>query len=165
VSLEGPLLLTADHVVEQFNSGTPPLDNWLRLRALNNQRGGASRSWVVVDDTSRVVAFYASATSAILRSRATSRAARNQPDALPAILLARLAVDIDHQGRGLGAALLKHFIVKAVEVSELVGVRLVLVLAKDNESRTFYVHHGFEPSPIDELTLMLLMDDVRTSGS
>jgi GNAT superfamily N-acetyltransferase len=109
--------------------------------------------------------FYASATSAILRSRATSRAARNQPDELPAILLTRLTVDVDHQGRGLGAALLKHFIVKAIEVSDLAGVRLVLVHAKDNELRAFYVHDGFEPSPIDELTLMLLMADVRGSGS
>jgi GNAT superfamily N-acetyltransferase len=137
----------------------------LRLRALNNQRGGASRSWVVVDDSSRVVAFYASAMSAILRSRASSRAARNQPDELPAILLTRLTVDVDHQGRGLGAALLKHFIVKVIEVSDLAGVRLVLVHAKDNELRAFYVHDGFEPSPIDELTLMLLMADVRGSGS
>jgi hypothetical protein len=132
VSLEGPLLLTADHVVDELNSGTPPLDNWLRLRALNNQHGGASRSWVVVDDTSRVVAFYASATSAILRSRGHQPGARNQPDELPAILLARLAVDIDHHGRGLGADLLKHFIVKAIEVSELGGVHVVLVHAKEN---------------------------------
>jgi len=163
MSLEGPLLLTADHALDQFNSGKLALDDWLRRRALNNQLGGASRTWVVTN-TGPVVAFYASATSAILRSRASGRVARNQPDELPAVLLARMAVDVGHQGQGLGVALLKHFIVKAVEVSELVGVRLLLVHAKDDEARAFYVHHGFEPSPVDDLTLMLLIADVRASG-
>ena len=163
MSLEGPLLLNADHALDQFNSGKPALDDWLRRRALNNQLGGASRTWVVTD-TSRVVAFYASATSAILRSGVSGRVGRNQPDELPAVLLARMAVDVGHQGQSLGAALVKHFVVKAVEVSELVGVRLLLVHAKDDDARTFYVHHGFESSPIDDLTLMLLMADVRASG-
>jgi GNAT superfamily N-acetyltransferase len=164
MSLEGPTLLTADHFVDQFSSGAPPLNEWLKRRALNNQGAGSSRTWVVADGDSRVVAFYASATAAILRSRATGRAARNQPEELPALLLARMAVDVDHQGQGLGAALLKHFIVKSVEVSELVGVRLLLVHAKDDQARAFYVHHGFEPSPVDDMTLMLLMADIRASG-
>ncbi len=93
MSFEGPLLLTADHRLDDFDSGEGALDNWLLRRSLDNQRSGASRTWVVVSDENRVVAFYASATSAILRSRATSRAARNQPDELPAVLLARMAVD------------------------------------------------------------------------
>lgn len=165
MTLEGPLLLSADHVLDDFDSGKPALDNWLRRRGLGNQRSGASRTWVVIDETNRVVAYYASATSSLLRSRATSRAARNQPDELPALLLARMAIDVQHQGRGLGAALLKHFIVKAVEVAALVGVRLLLVHAKDDEARAFYMHHDFEPSPIDDLTLMLPhIADIRASG-
>ncbi len=60
-----------------------------------NQKSGASRTWVAVDDPgNRVVAYYASATASVLRSAATGRAARNQPEDIPAILLARLAVDI-----------------------------------------------------------------------
>ena len=162
--LQGLFLLTADHRLDDFDSGTPTLDNWLRRRGLDNQRRGASRTWVAVDGDRRVVGFYASATSAILRSRATGRAGRNQPDELPAVLLARLAVDRRHRGEGLGAALLKHFIVKGLDVAELVGVRLLLVHAKDDAAREFYTHHGFEPSPIDALTLMLLIADVRVSG-
>jgi GNAT superfamily N-acetyltransferase len=164
VSLDGPLILRADHHLDTFDSGTPTLDTWLRRHGLDNQRSGASRTWVVTDDASRVTAFYASATSAILRSRATGRVARNQPDELPAILLARMAVDLDHRGRGLGAALLKHFVVKSLEVAALVGVRLMLVHAKNDAARDFYVHHGFEPSPIDDRTLMLLIADVRASS-
>jgi len=85
---------------------------------------------------------------------------RNQPDEIPAILLARLAVDENHQGAGLGPALLKHFILKSIEVSAMVGVRLLLVHAMDEEARDFYLHFDFEPSPVDDLTLMLLLSDV-----
>lgn len=161
--LGGPLLLTEDHVTETFNCGKPALDVWLRRRGLANQRSGASRTWVVVDGEDRVAGYYASATAAILRSTATKRVARNQPYELPAILLARLAVDVRYQGEGLGAALVKHFILKGLEVSDLVGVRLLLTHAKDDEARAFCIHHGFEPSPIDDLTLMLSISDTRFS--
>jgi predicted N-acetyltransferase YhbS len=90
---------------------------------------------------------------------ATKRAGRNQPDPLPAVLLARLAVDAAYQGRGLGAALLKHFVEKSLEVAELTGVRVMLVHAKDAAAAAFYSYFEFEPSPIDELTMMLLVKD------
>jgi GNAT superfamily N-acetyltransferase len=77
-------------------------------------------------------------------------------------LLARLAIDQKHQGQGLGQALLKHFILKSVEVSEMVGVRLLLVHAMDEDVRDFYLHFDFEPSPVDDLTLMLLLSDITT---
>ena len=97
-----------------------------------------------------MVAFYASSTAVVVRTEATRRAARNQPDPLPAMLLGRLAVGHNHQGKGLAAALLKHFLLRALEVAELTGVRLVLVHAKDSQSASFYRHFGFEPSPLDD---------------
>ena len=84
----------------------------------------------MVTDDARVVACYASSTVVVVRSEATRRAARNQPDPLPAMLLGRLAVDRDHQGKGLAAALLKHFLPKALDVAALTGVRLVLATRK-----------------------------------
>ncbi len=78
------------------------------------------------------------------------------------MLLGRLAVDRDHQGQGLAAALLKHFLQKALEVSQLTGLRLVLVHAKDSYASDFYQHFEFEPSPIDDLTLILLIKDIET---
>ena len=161
MSLRGPELLGPDHVVEGFDCGTAPLNDWLIRRALANQRSGASRAWVVSDDDAqRVVAYYASATASILRSAATKRAARNQPDDIPAILLARLAVDQDFAGRGLGAALLKHFVLKALEVAAVIGARILLVHAQDDQARQFYLHHDFEPSPIDDLSLMRVIADL-----
>ena len=156
----GPEPLGASHNVEGFNCGNEALNDWLQRRASRNQREGSSRTWVVADST-RVVGLYASATAVVARAGATKRAALNQPDPLPSMLLGRLAVDQEHQGRGLAAALLKHFLLKALEVADLTGLRLVLVHAKGPQAAGFYRHWGFEPSPIDDLTLILLIKDIR----
>jgi GNAT superfamily N-acetyltransferase len=160
--LVGPVLLADEHEVEGFESGDDALDTWLRERARRNQEEGSSRTWVVTHDGS-IVAFYASSTAVVLRANATSRARRNQPDPLPALLLGRLAVDRRWQGMGLGAALLKHFLLKCLEVAQITGVRVILVHARNPQVTTFYERYGFEASPIDDLTLMLLVKDIGAS--
>lgn len=156
----GPDLLDSAHDLADFDCGDSVLNDWLRQRALRNQVAGSIRTWVVAHGAG-VVAFYASSTAALVRAEATGRAARNQPDPLPAMLLSRLAVDRGHQGKGLAAALLKHFLQKALEVAALTGLRVVLVHARDPVAAGFYRHFGFEPSPIDDLTLMLLTKDIQ----
>jgi GNAT superfamily N-acetyltransferase len=161
VPYAGPVTLTGDHVLEGFDCGKAALDEWLRNRALANQASGASRTWVVVEEgASDVVAYYASSTASIMRSSVPARVRRNQPEQIPAILLARMAVDRRHAGKGLGAALLKHFMLKALEVAQSVGVRVLLIHAKDDEAKDFYSHHGFVESPFDPLTLVTLLGDL-----
>ena len=157
---EGPTLLEAEHVLNGFDSGDDELNRWLVDRAGRNQAGGASRTWVVTDGD-RVVAFYASSTAVVLRTQAPGKVSRNQPDPVPALLLARLAVDIKHQRRGLGEALLKHFLVKALEVAALIGVRVVLVHAATDAAAAWYLRYGFERSPVDDRTLMMLIKDIE----
>lgn len=158
----GPALLHPDHALDDFDCGVEPLNLWLVKKAATNQAEGASRTWVATDN-GVVVAYYASSTASIVRFEATKRAARNQPDPLPALLLGRLAVDRRHQGHGLGSALVKHFILKGVEVAQLTGVRVLLVHAKDEGAAAFYASHGFQSSPVDDLTMMLLVKDVIAS--
>ena len=156
-----PALLSTDHDTDDFDCGDETLDNWLKHLAVRNQREGSSRTWVVTAGA-RVVAYYASSAAVLTRTEATGRAARNQPDPLPAMLLGRLAVDREHQGRGLAAALLKHFLLKVLEVAEHTGVRIALVHAANDTAAGFYRRYGLEPSPIDDLTLMLLVKDINT---
>jgi GNAT superfamily N-acetyltransferase len=159
VSYAGPELLAGHHLLAGFDCGQPALDEWLVRRAPTNQQTGTTRTWVVTEGaSSRVVAFYASCTASVLRRTAPAPFGRSQPAEIPAVLLARMAVDSSHQGHGLGAALLKHFMLKATQVAASVGVRLVLVHAKDDEARGFYEHYGFVGSPIDPLTMMMLVD-------
>ena len=157
----GPELLTGQHLVEGFDCGKPALNEWLIRHALTNQASGTSRTWVVVETGSHeVVTFYASATASVVRSSAPKKMQRNQPEEMPAILLARMAVDARHAGHGLGAALLKHFTLKAIEVAQSVGVRILLIHAKDDEAKSFYMHYGFVDSPFDPLVLMMLLRDL-----
>ena len=157
----GPTLLSADHNTDGFDCGDETLDAWLQRIAPRNQREGSSRTWVITDG-SRVVAYYASSAAVLARAEATGRVGRNQPDPLPAMLLGRLAVDREHQGCGLAAALLKHFLLKVLEVAAHTGVRVALVHAANETAADFYRHYGFEPSPVDDLTLMLLVKDIAS---
>jgi hypothetical protein len=160
VGYVSPELLAGNHLLDGFDCGEPALNQWLIRHARKNQAGGSSRMWVVVETDSReVVAFYASATASILRSSTPKSMQRNQPQEMPAILLARMAVDSRQNERGLRAALLKHFTLKAFEVAQSVGVRVLLIHAKDGEAKSFYAHYGFVESPFDPLVLMMLMGD------
>jgi GNAT superfamily N-acetyltransferase len=161
VTYAGPELLAGEHLLEGFDCGSGALNDWLVRRALRNQSSGTGRIWVVVEiETGQVVAFYASSTASILRSTAPKKIGRNQLEEMPAILLARMGVDSGHQGRGLGAALLKHFMLKAIEVAQSVGVRVLLLHTKDEGAKTFYEHYGFVESPLDPLVIMMLLTNI-----
>ena len=82
---------------------------------------------------------------------------------IPAVLLARLAVDLDFQGRGVGALLLGDALKRALSVAETAGIRLLLVHALNESARGFYERFGFEPSPTDPMNLQLLIKDIRES--
>jgi hypothetical protein len=104
-ALSAPAPLAAEHDLDPFNSGTPPLDDWLKRRARQNEAGGASRTHVVAEGR-RVVGYYSLAAGSVLHAEATGRVRRNMPDPMPAALLGRLSVDREWRGRGLrlGAA-------------------------------------------------------------
>jgi len=76
------------------------------------------------------------------------------------IVTGRLAVDRRHCGRGLGTGLLKHFVSKALEVAQSIGVRVLLIHKKDDQAKTSYRHFGFIESPLDPFVLMVLLADV-----
>jgi hypothetical protein len=102
VTYAGPELLAGEHRLEGFDCGSGTLNDWLVQWALRNQSSGTSRTWVVVEvETGQVVAFYASSTASILRSSGPKKMGRDQPEEMPAILLARMGVDSRHQAKVL----------------------------------------------------------------
>lgn len=153
--LGAPQPLTAHHLLDRFDCGEPSLDEWLKRRALANQLGGASRTFVVADMEDRVVGYYSLAAGAVSRNLATGSVRRNMPDPVPVLVLARLAVERHAQGLQLGAALLQDAVNRAVSVSQNAGVRALLVHALDDKAKQFYLHYGFVESPLHPLTLML----------
>ncbi len=157
--LPAPQLLTAKHVVSEFDCGVPSLDEWLRRRALVNQSKGASRTYVV-SDTDRVVAFYALAASAVASGAAPGRFKRNMPEPIPVVVLGRLAIARSHQGRGLGRALFQDAAQRVIHASEAIGIRGLLVHAISDEAKSFYLSLGLTASPIEPMTLMATIEDL-----
>ena len=154
-----PLMTT--HLLDGFDCGETVLDDWLKRRALANQFSGASRTFVVADQSGRVVGYYAMAAGAVSHQLATSAVRRNMPDPVPVMVLARLAVDQRTQGMKLGAAMLLDAVKRAVTVSQNAGVRALLVHALHERAKQFYEYYGFQASSLDPMTLMLRLNMVK----
>ncbi|MFZ5562352.1 MAG: GNAT family N-acetyltransferase [Pseudomonadota bacterium] len=155
LELTAPQPLAALPILDGFPGGEPVLDDWLKRRAIANQASGASRTFVVVDNDGRVAGYYALAAGAVSHEMATGSVRRNMPGPIPVLVLGRLAVDQRAQGIRLGAALLQDAVRRAAAVAENAGVRALLVHALSDRARQFYLHYGFQPSPLNPLTLML----------
>ena len=158
MNLSAPQPLAATHLLDGFECGEGVLDEWLKRRAMANQLGGASRTFVVADQDSRVYGYYAMAAGAVSHQMATRSVRQNMPDPVPVIVLARLAVDRRAQGIKLGASLLQDAVNRAVTVSRNAGVRALLVHAIHDRAKQFYEHYGFQPSPMQPMTLMLRLN-------
>ncbi len=150
-----PESLHSGHIVDDFCSGEASLDMWLKRRALINQGTGASRTFVVADSRLVVAGYYAMAAGAVDHAVATGAVRRNMPDPVPVLVLARLATDLKARGRMLGAWLLRDAVLRARRVAVEAGVRAMLVHAISESARSFYLHHGFEQSRHNPMTLML----------
>lgn len=153
-------LLTAAHVIADFDSGVSSLDDWLTRRAMRNQTSGASRTCVTCTD-GKVVGYYALASSAVIPAAAPGRFHRNMPDPIPVVVLARLAVDQNEVGRGLGRALFQDAAKRVVHAAEAVGIRGLIVHALSEDAKAFYIALGLEESPLDPMMLMTTVNDLR----
>lgn len=147
---------------DDFNCGQPDLDEWLKKFALVNQRSGMATVFVTLFD-GKVAGYYALATGGVERADAPDRITHGVPaHPIPVVLLARLAVDSSAQKRGLGRALLRDALIRVESAADEIGIRALLIHAKDDTARNFYMKQAeFEPSPTDPLHLFLLMKDLR----
>lgn len=160
MTLSAPAPLADHHLLSDFDSGVPSLDDWLRRRARANQASGASRTFVLCEGE-RVVAYYALASGAVKGIEAPGRFRRNMPDPIPVVVLGRLAIDRSLQGRGIGRALMRDALLRVAQAGEAIGIHGVLVHALSEAARAFYLAVGFEPSPLDPMTMMATATDLR----
>ncbi len=161
MSLTAPEPIDAHHDTTAFTCGVESLDHWLKQRALKNQATGASRTFVVCEGN-RVVAYYALASSAVAAGEATGRLRRNMPDPIPVVVLGRLAIDQSLQGSGMGRALVRDACMRVIAAADAIGIRGMVVHALSASAHAFYERVGFEPSPLDPMTLMATIADIRT---
>jgi len=158
--LTPPEPLADHHELDEFRCGEASLDDWLRRRARANQVSGASRTYVVCD-ASRVIGYYALASGVIALESAPGRFRRNMPNPIPVVVLARLAVDLDWHGRGIGRALFRDASGRVAQAADAIGIRGIVVHALSEQARSFYLALGFDPSPSEPMTLMVTLADIR----
>jgi GNAT superfamily N-acetyltransferase len=147
-------------VREGFDSGAPELDEWLARYSWQNQRANNSVTYVSVLD-GRVVGYYAIAVANVTSESAPVAVARGAPRQVPCLLLARLAVDRSMHSFGLGRGLLVDTLRRTVGLADSVGIRALLVHARDDAARQFYLAQAeFLESPSDPLHLLLPVKDI-----
>jgi predicted N-acetyltransferase YhbS len=160
VSLTEPEPLTAQHDLAEFHSGVEALDSWLRQRAWKNQISGVSRTFVACEN-GRPIAYYVLASGTVSTVIASGRFRRNMPDPIPVVILARLAVDRSLQGKGIGRALVQDAGRRVVNAANSIGIRGMIVHALSEEAKAFYERVGFDPSPLEDMMLMVTLADLQ----
>lgn len=146
---------------EGFDCGQPPLNQFLQRYALVNQKANSAKTYVCCL-SGEVVGFYSLAVGSVDPEDAPTRVMKGLPrHPVPVMILARLAVDRDHQGKGLGKALLKDALLRSVQAAYIAGIRSLLVHAKDEAARQWYESWEFDASPTDPYHLFLMLKDLK----
>lgn len=158
--LSAPQPLADQHQRVDFDSGELSLDDWLKRRAARNQANGSSRTYVVCEGDV-VIGHYCLAAGAIGHAESPSTLKRNRPDPVPVLVLGRLAIHKDHHQQGIGTALLNDAIRRALQAAEIAGVTALLVHAISEQARRFYLSRGFIESPLQPMTLCLMLATVE----
>ncbi len=163
--LSAPTHLTADHDLSDFDCGEPALNDWLLHRALRNE-SRFSRTYVVCEDDRRVVAYFCISAGAVERAAAPRKMRRNAPDTIPVSIIGRLAVSRKHAGKGLGADILSDALHRIAIASQSIGIGAVLVHAKDDVAKHFYMRCAeFIEYPEESRTLFLPIETVIAAFS
>ncbi len=153
--------LRRDHPLDGFSSGGEPLDRFLLRHAFTNQQANASQTYLGLHDD-EVIGFYTLVVGEVAYDDAPERLTKGLArHPVPIMLLARLAVAVAWQRRGIGAGLLKDAMRRTLQAAEIGGIRAFTVHAKDDDARGVYAHFGFVSSPTDPLHLFVLIKDLH----
>lgn len=155
--------LDDSHDLNGFDCGNDELDGWLRRHALAVQAMDTARTFVLVVGP-EVLGYFSLTMGSVQRRNAPAKLVRGLPRyPVGVVLLARLAVHRDIQGRGLGGRLLAHALRKALTAGEAAAARLVVVDAVDDNAVGFYQRHGFIAVPEHPHRLYRRTKDIRAS--
>ena len=135
------------HVTSSFNSGVEPLDRWLRESAGHGNAQDTGRTFVWHQGDGVVVACYTLAGHVLHRDNLSRTQARSLPAEVPAILLAKLALDTSLHSQGLGAEMLVDALTRCVQAGQLVASRYVVVDAINDGAAAFYRRYNFSDIP------------------
>lgn len=141
-----------------FSCGIAALDDYMHQRAGQHQRDGIATTHVLTDDAqpARVLGFCALSAAQLHLSELQPADLKRLPAyPVPTMRMGRLAVSASEQGKGYGQLLLGHVVNLALSVRQTMGVRVLIVDAKDAQAVAFYERYGFRPTTSRALSLYL----------
>ena len=153
--------LDAAHDRTAFNSGSEPLDRYLREVVTQDIRRRVTACFIALAGGQRIAGYYTLASASLLLADLPATTAQKLPryPTVPVVRMGRLAVGKAFKGHGLGGALLADGLDRATR-SEIAAYAL-MVDAKDEVAAAFYRHHGFIALSGLPLTLFLPLATVN----
>ena len=151
------------HDRASFSCGVEPLDRYLKQQAGQDARKHVAAPFLLIHHESGAVAgFYTLASTTIVPGQLPPELARKLPryPLIPATLLGRLAVDAQHRSRGLGEFLLLDALSRSAKTTSQVASFAVVVDAKDESARKFYLRYQFIPFADQQNQLFLPMTTI-----
>jgi GNAT superfamily N-acetyltransferase len=153
--------LEVNDPVDTFDCGQSDLNRYLQRHAWNNQKANSAQTYITCAG-STIAGYYSLSVAGVERSEAPVRVIKGLAGyPVPVMLLARLAVSREFQGQGLGSALLKDALLRTLRAADIAGIRAVIVHAKNEAARRWYLSFGFEPGPVNPMHLFLLLKDIQ----
>ncbi|MCX6319575.1 MAG: GNAT family N-acetyltransferase [Bacteroidetes bacterium] len=156
-------LLNSTHKKRNFTCGKKLLDDYLHTQAKQDIKRRLSACFILSGDDDSVRGYYTLSSTSISREILPESIIKKLPPSyhnLPATLLGRLAVDINHKGQRLGELLLLDALKRSYEVSlSSVGSMAIIVDPLDEEAVRFYNKYGFILLP-DSGKMFITMDTV-----
>ena len=133
-----------------FSCGIEALDRYLHEQASQDARNRAAVPYVMVTDTNRIAGYYTLSSAIIIAGDLPAETVKafkwpRYPE-LPATLIGRLASDLTFRGKGIGKLLLLDALKRVWRLSEIASLA-VIVDAKDENVRQFYIQYGFLSFP------------------
>jgi predicted N-acetyltransferase YhbS len=155
--------LSREHILETFDCGQDDLNRWLIAHALQNQSASSTQTYVGVYGQA-VVGFYSLSAGQIDYGDAPERLRKGLArHPIPVVLLARLAVNKNWQGKRVGRGLLRDAVTRTIRAADIVGIRAMAVHAKDDHASYYYEQFDFVSSPTDPWHMFALLKDLRKS--
>ncbi len=157
-----PRLLDKADPVAGFDCGAEELNRFIERYAYQSQQSQGARTYVSLSEDGKLAGFYTLAYGSVeyedVPERTRKGLARHD---VPVMVLARLGVAKEFQGKGLGKQLLRDALLRTLQAADIAGLRAVVVHAKDEEAKKFYERFRFEPFPSEPFKLALLLKDLR----
>ncbi|SLM31183.1 GCN5-related N-acetyltransferase [Desulfamplus magnetovallimortis] len=156
-------LLDKSHDRTQFDCGNLTLNIYLQKTARQHISKGMSRTFVLINDDNprTILGFYTLSICEIETDYLPRKIAKQYPDQVPAVKLARLAVSMKKQNNGYGSYLIGSAVEKVILISEHVGIIGLFVDAKDDHVKKYYEQFGFISLQGNPLILFLPMQTLN----